>query len=111
MLVDGTGTVRLQLMEVTYDDPALERLEFDPTFKTKLGGDVVRAFRKCLQLIRAVPDERALYGFRSRRFKQLQGKRKGQHCLRLNDQWRLLVEIEKGNPKNRMRIIAIEDYH
>jgi len=31
--------------------------------------------------------------------------------MRLNKQWRLIVEIEKGNPKNTVVIVAIEDYH
>jgi proteic killer suppression protein len=98
-------------MEVKYDDANLERLETDPEFRPRLGRDVVRAFRKCMQLIRAVPDERTLYRFSSRRFKRLEGARSHQHSLRLNDQWRLVVEIEKGSPKNVLKIIAIEDYH
>ena len=111
LLIGKMKVDRLSVMEVKYDDADLERLETDPAVNTRLGRDLLRAFRKCMQLIRAVPDERSLYGFQSRRFKQLQGARSHQHSLRLNDQWRLIVEIEKGNPKNVLKIIAIEDYH
>ncbi len=98
-------------MEVKYDDDDLERLETDPSFRGKWGLDVVRAFRKQIQVVRSVLDERALFSFRSLHFEKLQGSRSHQHSLRLNDQWRLVVEVEKGNPKNAIRVIAIEDYH
>jgi toxin HigB-1 len=97
-------------MNVTFADADLERLETDPDFLGSFGQDVVRAYRRCMQLIRSAVDERDLYAFKSRRFELLKS-RPGQHSLRLNDQWRLIVEIVKGNPKNTLRIIEIEDYH
>jgi proteic killer suppression protein len=98
-------------VKVRYVNPDLEKLEFDPAFSYRLGADIVSAYRKCMQLIHDARDENDLYAFRSRRFKKLQGDRAHQHSLRLNDQWRLIVEIETGNPKNTLCIIAIEDYH
>lgn len=98
-------------MKVRYVNADLERLEFEPGFNCGLGSDIVRAFRKCMQLIHSADDERDLYAFKSRRFEKLQGSRSHQHSLRLNDKWRLIVEIEAGNPKNSICLIAIEDYH
>ena len=34
-----------------------------------------------------------------------------EHSLRLNDQWRLVVEIQSGTPKNTVTVVSIEDYH
>lgn len=98
-------------MEVKHTDPVLEQMETDSGCNGTFGQEIARAYRKCMQLIRAAVDERDLYAFKSRRFEKLRGKRAHQHSLRLNKQWRLIVEIEKSNPRNIMRIIAIEDYH
>jgi proteic killer suppression protein len=39
------------------------------------------------------------------------GDRKGQHSMRLNDQWRLIMEI-RGAAKNKVvHIVEIVDYH
>ena len=42
---------------------------------------------------------------------ELKGARAHQRSMRLNDQWRLILEIIPGRPKNRIRVCAIEDYH
>ena len=111
ILVDGRVGTRLLRMEVNFAQAELERLERDIDFNAGLGRDVVKAYRKCMQLVRAAYDERDLYAFKSRRFEKLQGDRAHQHSLRLNDRWRLSVEIVKKEPKNVIRVIAIEDYH
>ena len=98
-------------MEVRFAKASMERLEADAAFNGGFGQEIVRAYRKCMQLIRAALDERDLYAFKSRRFERLQGKRSHQHSLRLNDQWRLIVEIQKGSPKNVILVVGIEDYH
>ena len=71
---------------------------------------MVRAFRKRLQFIRASPDERVLYQMRSLRFEKLKGKRKHQHSMRLNDQWRLILELDDQAP-TKVVVVAVEDYH
>ena len=98
-------------MEVRFANEDFERLERDAGFNAGFGIDVVRAYRKCMQFIRAANDERDLYSLKSRRFEKLKGDRSHQSSLRLNDQWRLIVEIIRDNPKNLILIIRIEDYH
>jgi proteic killer suppression protein len=98
-------------MQVKFAKDYLKRLETDAAFTAGFSVDIVRAYRKCMQLIRASTDERDLYAFKSRRFERLKGGRSSQHSLRLNDQWRLIVEIEPSRPKNILVIAAIEDYH
>jgi len=98
-------------MEVEFDDDELDRLEIDPGFTAGQGEVVVRAYRKVMQAIRAAVDERDLYQSKGRRFEKLKGKRQHQHSLRLNDQWRLIVEIRGEAPNKRIGIVGIEDYH
>src|SRR5207249_4009525 len=81
---------------------ALDRLETDPNFKAGFGTATVKAYRKRMQQIRAAADERDLYALKSLHFEKLKGKRANQGSVRLNDQWRLILEIIPGQPKNRI---------
>lgn len=64
-----------------------------------------------LQAIRAAVDERDLYTHKALRFEKLEGKREGQRSLRINKQWRLIVEVRGEHPNKRIGVIAVEDYH
>lgn len=64
-----------------------------------------------MQAIRAASDERDLYQLKGIRFEKLQGKRGGQHSLRLSDQWRLIVELRGKGAEKKVGIIEIVDYH
>jgi toxin HigB-1 len=98
-------------MDIRFASVDLDRLETDPGFNPNLSIPLVRAYRKVINAIRAAVDERNLYQVRSLRFEKLKGDRCHQRSLRLNDQWRLIVEIEDGSPKNTVVVIGIEDYH
>ena len=98
-------------MEVRFRDGRLDRLETDPKFDGGFSQAVVRAFRKRLQFIRDTPDERVFYQMRSLNFEKLKGKRKHQYSMRLNDQWRLIVELDDQAPTKVVVVVAIEDYH
>lgn len=97
-------------MEVRHADDQLDYLEREPDPKSDLDKAIVKKFKKVMNLIRAATDERDLYGG-GQRFEKLQGNRSHQHSFRLNDQWRLIVEIEKGQPGNTICVIEIVDYH
>jgi proteic killer suppression protein len=81
-------------------------LEVDRAFTAGFAVEIVRGFRKAMMAIRAAQDSRDLYrgGLRT---EKLKGARQHQHSIRLNDQWRLIVEIDSA----KIKIIAIEDYH
>ncbi|CAN5473622.1 type II toxin-antitoxin system RelE/ParE family toxin [soil metagenome] len=97
-------------MLVRHTDKKLERLETDLQFRAGFGPDVVKAFRKRMALIRAAVDERAFYAMKSLHYEKLKGDRGHQRSMRLNDQFRLLVELEVILEKTIV-IISIEDYH
>ncbi|MCH8853026.1 MAG: type II toxin-antitoxin system RelE/ParE family toxin [Planctomycetes bacterium] len=98
-------------MEIEFFDDVLDRLETEEEVTGGYPREIVRAYRRRLQAIRAADDERDLYVFASWRFKKLHGERSHQRSIRLNDQWRLVVEIKPATPKNIMVIVSIEDYH
>jgi proteic killer suppression protein len=98
-------------MEVEFAKDDLDRLETDPVFSNGLAAPLVRAYRKLLQVIRSARDERDFYAMRSLHFERLKGGRRHQHSLRLNDQFRLIVELTGRGHDKSVRIVGIEDYH
>lgn len=99
-------------MEITFADEDDDRLESDLDAKSKFDEKIVRSYRGRLRVIRDAVDERDLFAiFGPKNYYCLKGSRSHQHAIRLNDQWRLVIEIVKGNPKNTIRVIGIKDYH
>jgi proteic killer suppression protein len=98
-------------MEVRFADGDLDRVESDPDFNAGFDVAIVRRFRKTMQLIRAAPDERTFYQMKSLHYEKLKGKRSHQRSMRLNDQWRLILEIEQQEDGKLVVIVSIEDYH
>ena len=97
-------------MEARFGDKDLDRLETDPKFDGGYPQAVVKMFRKRMQTIRAAEDERAFYALKSLRFERLKGDRSGQQSMRLNDQWRLVMEIEGAGTEKVVLVVSIEDH-
>lgn len=97
--------------EVTFEDESLEELERNPKHTAGYDRAIVKAFRKRMQMIRSATDERDFREMRSVRFEKLKGNRSHQHSMRLNDQWRLILEVGGERQNKKIRIVGIEDYH
>lgn len=98
-------------MDLAFKDPALERLDADPSYSGGVVDTVVKAFRKRMAQIRAATDERTFYTYKALRFEKLKGKREGQYSMRLNDQWRLIVELRGEAPRKTVYVVEVVDYH
>jgi proteic killer suppression protein len=99
-------------MEVRFAEQSLQRLESDASFNGGFGQEIVKAFRKRMQMIRAARDERDFYALKSLHFEKLKGDRQGQYSMRLNQQWRLILEFERQEGSSAtVVIISIVDYH
>ena len=98
-------------MEVEFADEKLERLERESQYTASFPGDVVRAFRKRLWFIRQAMDERDLYAAKGQHFEKLKGNRAHQRSMRLNKQWRLILELAGAKPEKTVMVLDIEDYH
>ena len=101
----------MAVMDIRFADETLDRLETDASFTAGYSPAVVKAFRKRVQQIRAAQDERLFYALKSLHYEKLKGKRGGEHSMRLNDQWRLIVALEGTAPNKRVLIKKIDDYH
>ncbi len=98
-------------MDVEFEEEALRRLAFDPAEAGGFDVAVVKAYRKRIQFIRAAVDERAFYAMKSLHYEKLKGNREGQHSMRLNDQWRLILRFAMNTHGKRVVILSITDYH
>jgi proteic killer suppression protein len=98
-------------MEVDFDDDRLDRLETDRDFDAGYGREVVKGFRKLMQVIRAAPDERDFYALKSLHFEKLEGDRSHERSMKINKKWRLILELLGTAPNKRVLVKAIEDYH
>jgi len=97
-------------MELVFRNDDLDRLETDARFDGGYQPGVVKAFRKRMQQIRAALDERD-FKQKSLRFEKLKGNRAHQYSMRLNDQWRLILEFEGRGRDKIVVVVGIEDYH
>lgn len=98
-------------MEVRFLDKVLDRLETDPAFDGGYTQQVVRKYRQRLAFIRAAIDEPDFYAMKSLHYEKLKGKRSHQRSMRLNKQWRLILEIEVDDDGRTVVVVSIEDYH
>jgi proteic killer suppression protein len=98
-------------MDVSFKTESLDRLETDADYNAGFGDAVVKAYRRALMHIRAASDERTFYARRSFHFEKLKADREGQYSMRLNDQWRLIVELLGDSPSKIVLIVEIVDYH
>jgi proteic killer suppression protein len=98
-------------MEIEYRSTDLERLACDGGFTAGYSVAVITKFRMRIQAISAADDERTFYALKSLHFEKLKGDRAGQYSMRLNDQWRLIVEFKKQPSGKIVVVIEIADYH
>jgi proteic killer suppression protein len=98
-------------MRVLFAPGPLEQLETDPKFTGGHSAELVRVYRKRMTYIRQAKDERDLYGLKSLRFEKLKGARSHQRSIRLNDQWRLILQLDGDGEAKTVLICSIEDYH
>jgi len=69
--------------------------------------DIQRRARRKLLLLHAATDLRQLRVPPANRLGALKGDRKGQHSIRVNDQWRVCFRWRAGNAHD----VEITDYH
>jgi proteic killer suppression protein len=99
-------------MKVRFEDDDLRRLYEERDFVlTRFGPDVTKAFRKKVRFLEAAESETDLRNYKALHFEQLKGKRVGQHSIRLNKQWRLILRIESDGDGRALVIIEVADYH
>lgn len=99
-------------MDVHHDDRELQEMELDPCY-SGTWQSIADRFRKVMNLVRQATNEVELHNWKGLRLEKLKGKRSHQHSMRLNAQWRLIVEFiaRSGSNNNLCAVKGIEDYH
>jgi proteic killer suppression protein len=80
---------------------------FSRAFSSRLPRDIQRTAQRKLYILDAAQDLGSLNIPPGNRLEALGGKRKGQHSIRINDQWRICFVWKDGNAHN----VEIVDYH
>lgn len=93
-------------MKVRFEDGETPLVETNQAYRLRLPVPVVQAARRKIRLLRNAADERDLYAMKSLHYEKLRGKRDGQRSIKLNDQWRLILEIDRD--RNPLEIVIKE---
>ncbi len=99
-------------MRYEFEDEDLRCVYQEPDFvMPRIGPDLVRSFRKKVGFIAAAETELDLRNYKALHFEKLVGDRAGQHSIRLNKQWRLILRLHTDERGRLLTIIEIDDYH
>lgn len=98
-------------MEFEIADSELEDMAYSGKYKGRWPDSIVKAYRKRVTLIKQAKNSMDLYALHSLCLEKLKGKRQHEHSIRLNNQYRLIVEFATRDKKETIIIKKIEDYH
>lgn len=93
-------------MIVSFKDKETERL-FNRDAARKLPPSIMRTAKRKLNQLDATVSLRTLNVPPGNRLEALSGSRRGQHSIRINDQWRICFRWEHGHAYD----VEICDYH
>ena len=97
-------------MRVAFADEILGLIETDQAGATRLPVPVIKSARRKLTVLRSVIDDRSLRNWKSLHYEKLKGDREGQRSIRLNDQYRMIFELDEQTEPQTITILTIEDY-
>ena len=101
-----TKRVNILSMIKSFRDKETEKV-FSRQLSSKLPHHIQRLVRKKLVMIDAAPELNDLRIPLGNRLEALKGDRKGQHSIRINDQWRICFKWSDGDTFD----VEIVDYH
>ena len=90
----------------TFRDKEIEKI-FNRILSRKLPQNIQHLARRKLVILDAVTELNALRVPPGNRLEVLKGDRKGQHSIRINDQWRICFKWKSGDAYD----VEIVDYH
>jgi proteic killer suppression protein len=89
-------------MDILFADATLALIETEDAGQTKLPVPVIKSARRKLTSLR---------NWKSLHYERLRGDRAGLRSIRLNDQYRMVFELDESTGPQTVTIMAIEDYH
>ena len=98
-------------MRIVFADDNLALIEPDEAGSTRLPVSVIKSARRKLTVLRAAIDDRSLRNWKSLHYEKLKGDREGRRSIRLNDQYRMVFDLDEETDPQTVTILKIEDYH
>ena len=99
-------------MRVRFGDEEVRRLYEEPGFRPRrFHPDLIKSYIKKITLLYSVSSQLELRQHKALRLEQLRGDRAGQHSIRLNDQFRLVLTFERDDEGQYVVVVEIIDYH
>lgn len=98
-------------MKVRYEDNDLSLVETNQAHRLRLPVDVVQTVRRRIRFLRQARDERDLYAMASLHYEKLSGGREGQRSIRVNDKWRIILEIDRDCDPLEIVITEISNHY
>lgn len=98
-------------MDCEIADKTVRLIYTDLTARSPYPEGVTKRLRFVLGLIVNAIDERDFRGFPGLRYEKLKGQRAHQHSFRLNDQYRLIIEVRGDAATKTIVVVGVEDYH
>lgn len=98
-------------MKYEFRDKTLERAYTSRDEHAGLSDPVLRGFRKCMQIIDQADSELVFYAMKSLHFEKLKGDRSHQRSMRIDNRWRLILEMEGKGDTRKVVIVEVVDYH
>jgi len=88
-----------------------ELKELYVTGKGSYPASAIKGFFKRMATIKSAKDERDLRNVKGARFEKLKGDRAGEHSMRLDDVWRLILELEGEAPDVIVSVKEITNHY
>lgn len=102
----------VDLVRILFENEELQRATEDFSYSPKRWSpEILKAYRKKIQILRSAVDERDLRALRSLNLEQLKGDRSGTSSIRLNKQYRLILKFLTEDDGRVVIVIEMVDYH
>jgi toxin HigB-1 len=101
-------------VEIEFKDKRLAMVEHGEASDYVASGiplEIIEPFRKKLNFLRGAPDERSLRVWKSLHYEKLKGNMGGERSIRLNNKWRLILNVDESQTPPKLILLRIEDYH
>lgn len=99
------------MLNITFAENGLSLIETDQAGVTKLPVAVIKSARRKLAVIRSFTDTSQLRAWKSLHYEKLKGNYEGKRSIRLNDQYRMIFEINKETAPHTIIVLEVKDYH
>ena len=71
----------------------------------------IQGFFKCMGVIKYAVDEREFYKKKSLHYEKLEGSRKGERSMKLNDGWRLILEMKNDETCKMVLVKEVTNHY